>query len=1006
MGNIIYSKYSNDRSPQYMIATDIIEENSDRIVRKRAINPLAEKHVMMMKDYYKKLSHFFDGTRFVANTIVGEGKDYLDFEYVKGKGLEQCLDELLDAGEYDQMIDVIQSFFDELERIADKEYQSSDVFEHYFGNEELEGYSCISVGDVDLIFQNVIVNDKGQWNVIDYEWTVNCNIPVKYLEYRAIFLYIYGRSNRSKLIDKNLFEVFGITKHEEDTFARMEEHFQKVIKDGHMNLGDYYQYMGMPSINSQVMFEINARSYMEVYFDCGKGFNDNKKLFSDSNVKIILPNNLKALCIVPAPFDCLVQICDISDDRGNSIPYSADGVEMSENTYLFQADSKYIVIENIAKDVSYINVALEVSELTFEEKHDLLYLRSVNDSISWKITKPLRTAGDGARRLTVENKTAFVVKSGMKYLLHNGIRSTVRRTIELYGQSKNVLKEEDFRLSAEQINYQKNYEFDYKPFISVLVPLYNTPEKFLKEMIDSVVTQTYSNWELCLADGSDDEHSFVGDICKEYSDKDNRIVYKHLEENLGISDNTNACMKMATGDYIGLFDHDDLLTQDALFEVVIRLNEDRDIGALYTDEDKYLYDSRKKSGTYVQPHFKPDYNPDLLRSCNYICHFFVVKKSIADEVGGFRKEFDGSQDFDFIFRCVEKAGKVVHIPKILYHWRIHANSTAASPENKMYCYEAGRHAIEEHLKRNNIDAEVTITDNLGYYRVKYPLIDKPLVSIIIVNKDERKVLQKCIESVISKSTYKNYEIIVIDNNSEADDIKEYYNGIANAKNISVEYWDKEDNISQIINHGVKIAKGDYILLLDNHAEVISEDWIEEMLSNCLRNDVGIVGAKILYKNNTIRHCGKVIGLGGIAGNAYAGQDANYLGYSGRALAHQNLSAVSASCMMVSKKTYENVGGFEEKLPLEYNDVDFCLKTREAGKLIVMNPDVKLFYNGAKEEDEKISKQNNNHAKEVSYMLERWSDILEVGDPYYNKNLTLIRGDFSMKDKNEKPLTYI
>ena len=1023
MGKIIYSKYSNDRAPQYMIATDIIEENDGKIVRKRAVNPSAYDHVMSMKKHYEVISPYLENTKLQLNTIVGEGKEYLDFEYVEGKGFEQCLDELLDAGEYEQMIQIMQSFYDEIARIGDKEYQDNDRFEYYFGKEKcLTGYKCIPFGNVDLIFQNVIIRSDHEWCIIDYEWTLDCYIPVKYLIYRSIFLYIYGRSNRSKLIERNLFDLFGITKQEEDMFARMEEHFQSVIKSGHRNFGDYYQYMGMPSINSQVMFARNESRYMEIYYDYGYGLFENKMVFSGNQVKAYLTPGTKAIRIVPMPCECLVNVIDISDNNGNTPDYSFGGRIINNDTYLLDAECPFLLVENIDDGVSYINISLEVSEITAKVRNDIigLQLRNENDtialknakdtvdniydSVSWKITKPMRAAGDGVtglKRLARNNRAGFVIKSGLKYLAHNGIRSTIRRTKELYGHNKNVLSADDFTLSEEQIAYQKNYEFKNRPLISVLVPLYNTPEEFLREMIESVTFQTYSDWELCLADGSDDEHSFVGDICKEYSDRDDRVVYKHLDENLGISDNTNACMKMAKGDYIGLFDHDDLLTQDALFEVVKKLNEDQSVEAVYTDEDKYLYDGKKKTGTYVQPHFKSDFNLDLLRSCNYICHFFVVKKSIADEVGGFRKEFDGSQDFDFIFRCVEKADKVAHIPKILYHWRIHANSTAASPEKKMYCYEAGRHAIEEHLKRNGIDAEVMITDNLGYYRVKYPVFEQPLVSIVIINKDNRRTLQKCIESIIRKSTYKNYEIIVVDNNSESEDIKEYYRGIANVKNINIEYWKNPGNYSQMINYGVEKIMGDFVIFIDNHTEVITEDWIEEMLSNCQRNDVGIVGAKLIYPDNTIRHCGGIIGLGGIAGDAYAGLDANYLGNSGRALAHQNLSAVSSACMMTTKEVFDKVGGFEEKLRESFGDVDYCLRVREEGYLVVMNPDVRIYYHKSKEPDNRNEEYQKEYDLEEKYMTERWKEILAAGDPYYNKNLTLLRSDFSMKDKNEE-----
>ena len=1062
MDKIIYTKFSNDRATQYMIATDIIAYDDQRIVRKRAASKEAIKHVLNANEQCKKLEKTLQNTGFVVNKIIGSGMDYVDFEYIEGQSFEQFLDQMLDEDDFQQLIESINSFYIELKKIDTVPFKNNDVFNLFFGmTEEIEGYESIPVGNVDLIFQNIIIDKDNKWNVIDYEWTFDCAIPLKFLMYRSIYLYVYGQSRRSCLIDKNLYQYFDISEKDIRIFSKMEDHFQSTIKAGHKNLGDYYHYMGKPGDNNAISVSQNERRNMVIYYDLGDGFNEQtKEEYTSHEVVINLPQEVKAVRIDPMSVDCMVRVERIKDDNNYSLDYSSNGELLNSGSYLFVTSDPYFEINNIPANCKYIDVSLKVTELShFEEKEIIMYndelnnktnelnnktnelnnitnelnnktnelnnktnelnnitnelnsksndLAAVYNSLSWKITKPMRSIGGAIYGFMRRHRVTSVFMDGMISLRHNGVISTYRRVIEFCFHPKPVMDEDYYELTKEQILMQKKYQFDYRPLISILVPLYNTPEDFLKEMIDSVVEQTYDNWELCLADGSDDNHSYVGDVCRQYIKDNVSIVYKHLDKNLGISENTNACLEMASGDFIGLFDHDDLLTQDALFEIVKRINEDDKVDVLYTDEDKYLYDSKKQSGSYVEPHYKSDFNLDLLRTNNYICHFFVVKKSIVDEIGGFRSEYDGSQDYDFILRCVEKANKIEHIDKILYHWRIHANSTASKPESKMYCYEAGKRAIQSHLKRMKIIADVEMTEHLGFYRVHYQISDNPLVSIIIPNKDEKNTLKKCIDSIVKKSSYDNYEIIIVENNSETAEIFQYYDEISDDKRIHVVYWKHEFNYSKINNFGVTKAKGNYLLLLNNDVEIITNNWIEEMLSNCQRKEVGITGAKLLYNDNTVQHGGVIIGLGGIAGHAFCGLDANHPGYFGRAYVQQNLSAVTAACLMVRREVFEEVNGLEESLRVAFNDVDFCLKVRSRGYLVVMNPNVKLYHyesktRGMEDTPEKLKR----FESEVRYMAENWTTILQNGDPYYNKNLTLVRGDFSVKGKDEVAPKYV
>lgn len=553
--------------------------------------------------------------------------------------------------------------------------------------------------------------------------------------------------------------------------------------------------------------------------------------------------------------------------------------------------------------------------------------------------------------------------------------------------------------NARKLKKQRAEKLDYEPCISIIVPTYKTPEKFLKEMIDSVRNQSYENWELCIGDGSVTEDT-VKNVVESYQKKDKRIKMLCLSENLGIAGNTNAALSIATGDYIALLDHDDILAPDALYEVVKWMNEHYkdETDVIYTDEDKVSFDLKD----YFEPHFKSDYNLDLIRSNNYICHLFVAGKSIVDQVGGFRKEYDGSQDYDFILRCIEQSKHVEHVPKVLYHWRCHPGSTAANQESKMYCYEAGKRAIEDHLKRmGEDDCQVVMTEHLGFYHVIYPIREQKKVSIIIPNKDQKEILERCIESVIQKTDYKNYEIIIVENNSTTNEIFEYYKTIEQRENIRVVIWKDKFNYSAINNFGVRYANGEYLLFLNNDIEVIRENWLSEMLANVQRKEVGIVGAKLLYPDNMVQHAGVIIGMGGIAGHPLSRHPADDCGYFARGIIQQNLNAVTAACMLTKKEVYEKVKGFEEKLAVAFNDIDLCLKVRKAGYLIVYDPEALLYHHESisRGKEDTLEKRNRFEG-EVDYMAKKWKDVLEKGDEYYNPNLSLLSGNFELKKESE------
>lgn len=551
--------------------------------------------------------------------------------------------------------------------------------------------------------------------------------------------------------------------------------------------------------------------------------------------------------------------------------------------------------------------------------------------------------------------------------------------------------------TQEERERQEQAVFERMPKISILVPLWNTPQDFLQEMIGSVQKQTYANWELCLADGSDDAHAYVGEYCRKLAEKDPRIVYQKLAKNEGISGNTNQCYKLATGEFIGLFDHDDILHPCALYEYVKAINE-QDADFVYCDEATFKSPDIDRM---ITMHFKPDYAIDNLRANNYICHFSVFARDLLEGTELFRTQFDGSQDHDMILRLTDNAKKVVHVPKLLYYWRAHAGSVAGNIEAKPYVVEAARGAVADHLRRHGF-SHFTITSTRAFetiFKISYEIIGEPKISIVIPNKDHAEDLRRCIKSIVEKSTWENYEIIVVENNSETKEIFSYYEELKNNPQIKIVTYEGAFNYSKINNLGVSQATGDYVLLLNNDTQVITVNWMEELLMYAQRQDVGAVGGKLYYGDKTIQHAGVVIGLGAhrTAGHVHYRQKRENLGYMGRLCYAQDMTAVTGACLMVKKKLYEAAGGLDEGFEVSLNDVDFCLKLRRMGYLNVFTPFAELYHfesvsRGLDDQGEKAARYNEESAR----FREKWRAELEAGDPYFNPNFSLDKSDFSLR----------
>lgn len=519
---------------------------------------------------------------------------------------------------------------------------------------------------------------------------------------------------------------------------------------------------------------------------------------------------------------------------------------------------------------------------------------------------------------------------------------------------------------------QKETVFDKQPCFSIVVPLYKTQEKYLKELVESIKGQTYSNWELCLSDGSGGD-SPLKEILKELEHSDSRIKVISSKESLQIAENTNAAIDIATGDYIVFADHDDILSVDALYECTKCINENQEVDMIYSDEDKVSMDGQ----TYFEPHFKPDLNMDLLCSVNYFCHLVVVKRQLLEQAGKLNGEYNGAQDYDFVLRCVENTDAVYHIPKILYHWRAHMDSTAENPESKRYAFEAGRRAIQKHYERIGLkDAYVEETAYPGTYRTRYKYAAKPKVSIIIDEITKKELLGKTLQS-IKANDYPDYEVIIVDC-TEKKEIEKFVEKYQD-KRIRVKRGEKIWTAAKRKNEGAGCAEGEYLIFLAGNAEYADKEGISELVSVAMRSDVGVVGTRSYYKNGTVEHAGCVIGMNGTAGSLFEYTLRGENGYFSHIVTQMQYSAVAGACMMVKKDIFEKVNGFDEDYKGELGKVDLCLKIRNKHMSVVYNPYVKVM---------RWSNELRNNENDEKLFKKQWAEILEKDDPYYNKNLSL------------------
>ena len=954
----------NEFNIKTIIKEDFVYKSANEEVAQKHINDISKNIEIIKKKKIDTLDSF-DGkqiiSRFAKNAI---SLDKYIVETYKSKGKAEAISVLKDFLEK-----VLGKF-----KIISK--PKSTIFDKYKIEENFEDLKYIKDGLIDLCTQNCFYIDNKMY-IYDQEWYEE-NVPVEFIVYRNIFY----SNNLAKYISKEeLYEEFGITK-----YIKTFEELDNVIQN---------------SLRNSYVWSLHVKSVNSI------GKKDRE--IAEKNEEI---ETLKKKILEEA-------------SKNNRLHKSTQDLNSEVETYKNENNRLQKQAEQYHIMVQDLNNQLVVSQNRITDFTQRLQI--IEKSMSWRITKPFRyiswvlnfknklklvdrlmPPGSNMRAKHEKKKNKKILAKLAKSFYPYTDKATAKRWAllveKINDEPKNRTSNTDYDKwmnlndpSEEDFEYQRSYHFSYEPKISIVTPLYNTPTDFFRDLLFFMHEQTYSNWELCLADGSPEPLTQI----QKMIEKESRVKYVFLGKNKGISENTNEAIKLATGDYIGLLDHDDYLSKDCLFEVVKAINENRNIEFIYTDEDKASGVGEERYDAY----FKPDFAIDTLRSQNYICHFSVFKKNVMDKLKGFRKDFDGAQDYDIFLRMSEivKEKNIKHIPKILYHWRIHKASTAMQGSAKPWAFEAGKKALEDHIKRVGLKGIVKNGVALGTYEIEYEVEGNPKVSILIPNKDGISVLKVCIDSILEKTTYKNYEIVIIENNSEEDETFEYYKELQKNERIKVIYYkEKGFNYSRIINFGVKNSDGDYVIQLNNDTELLTENWLELMLGYCQRKDVGAVGVKLYYPDKTVQHAGVLLGLGGIAGHFFKFIGEKDFGYFSKAVMIQNMTAVTAACIMSRREIYEEVGYMNEELAVAFNDIDFCLKIRKAGYLIVYNPYVEFLHyesktRGEENTEEKVKRFN----REIDTFKKYWQKELDAGDPYYNINLRLDNDRCAIKTEKVK-----
>ena len=937
--------FNNERKPEYRLITSVYDD----VVYKIPQNKKAIPHLYTIIENTKELKA--RGIKVIENTLE-DGRISLPF--VKEKTFDKVIIDLILEDKIDEAKNLVSEFNKEILKSSDKTSHNI-LIENKIVDEncKLDFGPILKKSYVDMTFFNCFYIN-GEFVFMDQEW-VQYDVPAEYVIFRSFYcIWLQCKEISEKFNAKDFIKMFNINTDILDIGRQLNE----------MLCNDIFAYFNVSPFSSYLSSTGKFKqNYDDVAYQARENLEKQNQELNQARENLEKQNQE------------LNQARENLEKQNQELNQARENLE-KQNQELNQAREN---LEKQNQELNQIKCSIELQMYEFKN----LYNETIN-SACWRFMSPVRVVFNIIKRILKSNRITLLLYKFLVSLKNIGLKHTLAKVKNKF-QYKNKISSNQYIASEEELTKQKHTKFDKNIKFSILTPLYNTPETFLREMIESVINQTYENWELCLVDASDNNHKYVSKIVCEYSKKDKRIKYKKLAKNLGISENTNECIKMATGDYIGLLDHDDILAPSALFEnmnAISIMNAD----VLYSDELTF----QGSLDNIVNVHYKPNFAIDNLRAINYICHFTVFEKKLLNEVRVFYSKYNGSQDHDFILRLTEVANNVVHIPKVLYFWRSHPNSVASNIDAKQYAVEAGHNVVRDHLNRLNIKAEVVSSNILpSIYRIKYNIVKASKVSIIIPNKNHLEDIKKCINSILCLTTYSNYDIIIIDNNSDDEQLFAYYDEIKKNDIINVYSFNYEFNYSKINNFAISKSNSDYYIFLNNDTEVITPNWIEEMMMYAQRSDVGAVGAMLYYPDDTIQHAGVILGIGGIAGHAYLKKQKGYEGYFGNLHYARNVTAVTAACMMVKASVFDEVDGFDEKFAVAFNDVDLCMKIRKAGYLIVWTPYAELYHYESKSRGyEDTPEKKRRFESEIRRFQDLWDKELKEGDPYYNPNLSL------------------
>ncbi|SEQ87180.1 Glycosyltransferase, GT2 family [Lachnospiraceae bacterium NE2001] len=947
MSQLLYVKYNTLRKPEYQVETKIVlkdteKDGSEKMVLKLPSCDKAKTHILTIRENFDKLKGYYKSIKVIPSSSFRDG---LAFVFLKGKSVTDGIDFVGD--DIDIIVEKVHKLLDKVLDVKEEylcDFEITDEFREYFPECDPSGGSAVSLCNLDSILSNFIITNMG-WVCLDYEWVLDFPVPINFLKYR-ILVYLYNdvAAELSPRIEITEFLAkFGLVGDNLDIYERMDNIFQDKVHGENRR----YSYLSR--------YEKKIQNVSDVISNLKRNEDYNKKIIEEKDTHI---------ANIIAAHDIREQDLKDEIEELNKITYYQESAISQKDEYI---------------------AGLEQHSQALEAK--IAHIRRCFTNPAYGIYSAFRYGPGAIKRSFIRRKEA---REEARRIAEKEARDNAREK-ELAAQTG-----KDYQAWIEKVEstYDYNALFDYTPLISVVMPVYNMPDKYLIPAIESVRNQSYANWELILVDDASDMES-VQKTLKKYSRKGTNIKVIYREENGRISACTNTGIEAATGEYIAFMDCDDTLAPFALYEVVKELNRDIYLDFIYSDEDKIDDDGTKRHSAF----FKPDWSPDTLMSYMYTSHLGVYRTSLVKELDGLRSEYDGCQDYDLTLRVAEKTDKIAHIPKILYHWREREGSTALNPEAKDYVKEATLKCKQAALERRGLTADVEWIDDIFQYRINYRPLDNPLVSIIIPSKDNPEILKQCLDSLVKKTNYRNYEVIVVDNGSNEENRATYQELLNTVKkeeiNTKYLYAPRDFNFSFMCNIGAKSSSGEYLLFLNDDIEIIEPEWLERMLGQAELTHVGAVGAKLLYPDTTLIQHDGVISVESGPVHYLAKQDDSASYYFNRNRLDFDVSAVTAACLLVKKTRFERINGFDESLAVAYNDIDLCYRLTEQKLFNVIRNDAVLYHH------ESISRGDDtmDDAKFERLMSEQ--DKLydshpkfKKKDPFYSQNLSQVASDFS------------